>query len=228
MPGNRRFAPIRFLPAFEEFGESVFSENLWQIMERLSREGNPWRLVDRLEKASGRNVDDAIDFLARKLYVPAMLNKIGMIAEHHGITPPQRLTQDHDGRFHRIMLSQAKNTILSSFKARELLDWSDRYHHNIARYEDRLATIQLNQDWPGISGTIKCDNDHVARELTSSTALKIQGRMEDHCVGGYLSFVLEGENNLLKEVVLIFSIEKKQQDPQYRRDRLHSTILSIR
>ena len=178
-------------------------------MERLSREGNPWDLIERIEQTSGRNVDDAIDFLARKLHVPAILNKINRIAEHHGITPTRKLTQDnHNNKFHRIMLAKAKNAIRSGFKTRELLDWSDRYHRNIARYEDHLVTIDLQQDWPGISGTIKCDHGHVARELTSAKALKTQGRMENHCVGGYLPSVLEGENNPSKEATLIFSIEK--------------------
>ena len=193
---------------FRKFGESLFKINLWQTMERLSKEGNPWDLIERIEQTSGRNVDDAVDFLARKLHVPAILNKIGRIADRHGITPTQRLTQDDDNRFHQMMLAKAKIAIRSGFKARELLDWSDRYHRNITRYEDRLVTIDLEQDWPGISGTIKCDNDHIARELTSSMALRIQGRTENHCIGGYLPSVLKGENNLSREIILIFSIEK--------------------
>ena len=199
---------FRQLRIFKDFGQSVFIEGLCQTMERLSREGNPWNLVDRIEQTSGRNVDDAVDFLARKLHVPAILNKIGRIADHHGITPPRRLTQDDDNRFHQMMLEMATNAIQSSFKVRELLDWSDRYHRNIARYEDRLVTIDLEQDWPGISETIKCDHGHVARELTSAKALRTQGRVENHCVGGYLPSVLEGENNLSREIILIFSIEK--------------------
>ena len=204
------------LKHFREFGRSVFDENLRQTMERLSRDGNPWNLIERIEQTSGRNVNDAVVFLAKKLHVPAILNKVNMIADHHGIIPPRRLTQDDDNRFHRIMLEKAKDAIRSSFKTRELLDWSDRYHRNIARYEDRLVTINLEQDWPGILETIKCDHGHIARELTSSRALKTQGRMEDHCVGGYLPSVLEGENNPSKEATLIFSIEKN--------DKILSTV----
>ena len=196
------------LKVFKEFGNFVFDESLRQLMERLSGEGNPWNLVERMEQTGGRNVSDAVDFLARKLYVPALLNKIGRLADHHDITPPRRLTEDYTNKLHDIMLKVAKDSILQNFRTRELLDWSDRYHRNIARYEDRLVTIDLEQDWPGISGMLKFGNGHVARELTSSRALKIQGRAEDHCVGGYLRFVLEGENNRSKEAVLIFSIEK--------------------
>ena len=200
---------FRQLRIFKNFGKSVFDECLLcQTMERLSKDGNPWNLVDRIEQTGGMNVNDAVVFLARKLHVPAILNKIDRIADHHGITPPRRLTQDDDNRFHQMMMTMAKNAIRSGFKIKELLDWSDRYHHNIARYEDRLVTIDMEQDWPGISGTIKCGHGHVARELTSSMALKTQGRMENHCVGGYLPSVLEGENNLSKEIILIFSIEK--------------------
>ena len=198
------------LEIFKSFGHFVFDENLRQTMERLSREGNPWDIIERIEQTSGRNVDDAVDFLAMKLYIPAILNKIGRIADHHGITPPDRLTQDRSYpiKSSLIMMTMAKKAIHSSFKVRELLDWSDRYHRNIARYEDRLVTIDLEQDWPGISGTIKCNHGHVARELTSAKALRIQGRMENHCIGGYLPSVLKGENNRSKEIILIFSIEK--------------------
>ena len=199
---------FRKLEVFREFGHSVHEKNLCQFMEQVSGECNPWKLLDRMEQTSGRNVADSVDFLARKLYVPVLLNKIGRIADYHGITPSRRLTEDYKNRRHDHMLKIARNAILSSFRTRELLDWSDRYHRNIARYEDRLVTIDLEQDWPGISGILEFGNGHVARELSSSKALKTQGRTEDHCVGGYLPFVLEGEDNRSKEAILIFSIEK--------------------
>ena len=199
------------LEVFREFGDCVFDESLSQLMERLSGEGNPWKLIDRIEQANGRNVADAIDFLARKLYVPVLLNKIGRIADHHGIIPFPRLTEDYKDRRYGHMLIIAKDAILSNFKTRELLDWSDRYHRNIARYEDRLVTIRVEQDWPGISGTIRFGDDYIVRELTSSKALQTQGLAEDHCVGGYLPFIIKGESNSSKEATLIFSIEKNNE-----------------
>ena len=207
------FVPItrqqfRKLEVFREFGHSVFDENLDQFMERLSEDGNSWSIVDRMEQTSGRNAADAVDFLARKLYIPSLLNKIKMIADRQGITLIQSLTEDRENDLYDLMLTVVKDFILQNFKTRELLDWSDRYHRNIARYEDRLVTIRIDQDWSGISGTLKFGNGHVARELTSSKALKTQGLVEDHCVGGYLPTVIRGDNNPSKEVTLIFSIEK--------------------
>ena len=202
---------FRKLKVIEEFGYRVFVKTLCQTMARLSREGSSWKFIDRIEETSGRNVVDAVDFLARKLYIPVLLNKIGMIADHRGITPPRRLTEDHGDNLYEIMLAEVKKTILQGFKIRELLDWSDRYHRNIARYEDRLVAIRLEQDWVGISGTIEFGDDYIARELTSSKALKMQGRAEDHCVGGYLPLIVMGVNNPLNEAVLIFSIEKNNE-----------------
>ena len=192
---------------FEEFGESIFNEGLYAIMKRLSREGNPWKFIDRMEQTSGRNVADAVDFLIRKLYVPAILNKINMFSVNHGIKNPDVLHE----RMLTFMSTAAREALLSDFTFRKLLDWSDRYHRNIARYEDLLVTINLNQDWPAILGVIKFGNDHVVRELTSSRALKTQGLEENHCVGGYTPFILEGEYNLSNEAVLIFSIEKNNE-----------------
>ena len=193
VPKNRK--QFRQLEIFKEFGISVFSEDLPCTMKRLSENGSPWRFVKRMEQTSGRNVNDAINFLDRKLYIPAVLIKMGMMTGHHGIGADD------------LYMSETRNEIRYGFKFGNLLDWSERYHRNIARYEDRLDTVSSEQTWPGLFDTLDFGNGCVARELTSAQALRIQGKIENHCVGGYLSRVISGEN-LDRKFTLVFSIEK--------------------
>ena len=203
VPENRE--QFRKIDVLKEFGESVFKMNLSDTMNRLSEDGNPWRLVERMEQTSGLDVADSIDFLVRKLYIPALFNRIGTLAAHHGITANFNSTAglDPDTPF----FYQCFDDVCSMFAPAGLLDWSERYHRNIARYEDLLDTVSSEQTWPGLLNRIDFGNGYIARELTSAQALRIQGKMENHCVGGYLSQVISGENRK-REFRLIFSIEK--------------------
>ena len=227
-------AEFRDLKLFEEFGQCLYEESMIDILWRLSEHGNPLRLTDRIRQTSGRNVSDAVDFLARKLFVPACLNRIRILSSGPEPTRKHNRIQcedmeheetEHENMEHEDMQYEdmehedmqyednssihglARNEILSSFSATELLDFSERYHRNIMRYEDRLNIISVNYDWPGLFGTLDFGNGYTARELTSSRQLKTQGLTEDHCVGGYASRVLDG-NLYQKAVTVIFSIEK--------------------
>ena len=172
-------------------------------MKRLSESGNPWRLIDRLERTSGRNISDAIVFLGQKLLVPAIFNRIAAIAEYHGITPDFNMEFKGD----ITVTEQTFNRIRDMFNPGQLLDWSERYHRNIARYEDRLNTVSSEYVWSGLVNTLDFGNGYIARELTSAQDLKIQGKTENHCVGGYLSLVLSGETRG-RGFTLVFSVEK--------------------
>ena len=194
---------FRKLDIFEEFGDFVFGTELCDTMKQLSEHGNPWRFIDRMEQTNGRNVADAIDFLIRKLYVPAAINKIDAIAGHNGTIANFSSIFNSDTLFADHFL----NEIRAIFKPGQLLDWSERYHRNIARYEDRLDIVSSEQTWPGFFDSIDFGNGYIARELTSAQALRIQGKVENHCIGGYLSKVLSGESRD-REFTLIFSIEK--------------------
>ena len=194
---------FRKLDIIREFGRFVFSTGLCDTMRRLSEHGNPWRFIDRIEQTSGRNVVDAIDFLIRKLYIPAAINKIDAIVDHDGNIANFISISESDTSFADHFL----NEIRAIFKPGQLLDWSERYHRNIARYEDRLDTVSSEQTWPGFFDSIDFGNGCIARELTSAQALRIQGKVENHCIGGYLSKVLSGESRD-REFTLIFSIEK--------------------
>ena len=197
---------FRDFDIMEEFGENLYNKSTEWIIRHLSRNGNPWRLIDRMRKTRGRDVMDAVKFLALKLVVPAILNKIRNNMNHGGTIWQKRIpfTYMEDG---------AHKFILSNFTLGNLLELSERYHCNIARYEDCFNTVSDQQAWTGILGTLELGNGYTARELTSVLALKIQGRMENHCVGGYSSTILSANMN---EIILIFSIE--------RNNRILSTV----
>jgi len=195
---------FRNLEILREFGRSLFGENLNQTLERLSDGGSPYRQIDRMKQTSGSDISDAVEFLATKLFVPAALNKIRAEADSRG------MSWDHEKSSMRGLRKEARKSILAQFKVKELLDLSDRYHRNIARYEDRLDTISLEQKWTPMAGELALPGGYVARELTSANRLKAQGRAENHCVGGYASRVLDGAGTRRgnKDATLIFSLEK--------------------
>ena len=189
------------MEAIKEFGKNLYGKNMAWTVCHLSRDGNPWRFADRMKDTSGRDVLDAVNFLARKLFVPAILENTRQQMNHAGDIWKKRAPFD---RF----MTAACYFILSNFSPGNLLDFSKRYHRNIARYEDRLDTISSDQAWPGLVDTLDLGKGFIARELTSAQVLKIQGRQEDHCIGGYVSRILSGT---AKEAILVFSIEKNNE-----------------
>ena len=192
---TRQFQQLKVL---RNFGKNLYNEDLVTFAERLSKNGNPWKLINRMEQTNVHNVRDAMRFLVKKLLVPAMFNKGG----HAAVPPVYRHVESYS-----TLMSKKMDEIRTCFKVGELLDWSDRYHRNIMRYEDCLDTVSSEQIWPGLFDTLDFGNGMVARELNSAQALKTQGILERHCVGGYLSHVLDIKNRNGK-FTLIFSIEK--------------------
>ena len=188
------------LQVMREFGSSLYGESLTKFMWRWSETGNPLRLIDRIKQTNGPNVSDAVNFLAAKLFIPAGLNRIkDLISDQK----PDDQQFDMENIEH-----YARHDIVTLFSPRELLDLSDRYHRNIARYENLLNIISMEQDWTGMFGTINFGNGYMARELTSAREFKKQGRNQNHCVGGYVSRVFNGDLYSENELTIIFSIEK--------------------
>ena len=196
VPKNQQ--QFRQLNVIKEFGRGIWDLGLSQTMRRLSEDGNLWQLANRMDQTSADNILDSVNFLVRKLLVPIQINKISIVQE----------SEDYYKTWIYEMIPQARKQVLAYFSVRELLDLDQRYHRNIARYEDRLDIITVNRDWPGMLGTIDLGNGCIARELTSSKALKIQGRAEDHCVGGYVSRVLSSKDHYMGRATMIFSIEQ--------------------
>ena len=204
------------LEIIREFGNNLYNEKLLDITGRLSKNGNLWRFITRMKETSGNNVDDAVQFLARKLVAPAMIYKNEHKQDDRNKSGMSSYSEADYSYFNFNFTREAKIAIKDHFSFRELLDWSDRYHRNIARYEDRLEIISVDRDWQGMLGTIELDNGCIARELTSSVELKAQGRAEDHCVGGYVSRILDNRDHSEGRAMLIFSIEQN--------DRILSTV----
>ena len=198
---------FRQLGVFRQFGRIFYSNNFKTAITAMSKNGNPWRLIDQMEKIGKDNVFDAVDFLITKLVIPATLNKISKIADTRKITPSRRITE-HYGIIYKAMYDKSFSKIISDFSFRNLLDLSDRYHRNIERYEDRLDMISLDYDWPGMIGEMNMKDGCIARELTSSRQFREHGRKQNNCVGGYISRILEDFNIDKKRAELIFSIEK--------------------
>ena len=211
VPKNQQ--QFRQLNVIREFGRGIWG--IWNLglsatMRRLPEGGDLWRLADRMEQTSAGNVLDSVNFLVRKLLVPVEINKISLdkcFRSYHKINPE---TFDDIRMFDDIKI-KARDQVLTHFSARELLDLDQRYHRNIAQYEDRLDIITVKRDWPGMLDTIDLGNGCIARELTSSAALKIQGRAEDHCVGGYVSRILSSKDHSTGRATMIFSIEQDDQ-----------------
>ena len=192
---------FRQIPVLEEFGRSLFGTTLSGTMEKLSQGGSPWRFIRQMEQTSGRNVRDAVYFLIDKLHVPASLFKIRRMAEDKGM-----LWKHGNAPLNR---APFYSEIISTYGIRDLLNLSDRYHRNIHRYEDQLDMISVNHDWPSMLGILDLGNGCIARELTSVKSLKTQGRLQNHCVGGYASCVLDGDRYSDKnDAIMIFSVEK--------------------
>ena len=201
---------FRQLGLFREFGRIFYSSDFKTAITAMSRNGNPWRLIDQMEKIGKNNAFDAVDFLVTKLFVPAILNKISKIADTRKITPSRGITK-HNGIVYKALYDKSFSKIVSDFSFRNILDLSDRYHRNIERYKARLDMISLDYDWPGMIGEMNLKDGCIARELTSSRQFRDHGRKQNNCVGGYISRILEDFDIDKKKAELIFSIERNNQ-----------------
>ena len=194
---------FRMIEVFGQFSWDLYYEGIVEFMNRVSKNGDPWSISSEIEKTNGSNIRDAVEFLVKKLYFPAALNNVKRKVEKEGLIWNQE--QKNFGI--------AKNTlvkeILSSFTVKELLVWSERYHNNIIRYEDLLEVVSMECTWSGMLGQIDFGDGIIARELTSSQDLKKQGRKEKHCVGGYVSRIVDGNQYSDHDRTIIFSIENQ-------------------
>lgn len=187
----------RDLSLISEFGSLIFRENLPEVMERLSAHQNPFLLTEKLRKNHPTDILDSVNFLARKLYLPALMHRAMQFAMERD------LDLDTDPTGSRDLVQR----IVSQFKVKELLELSERYHRNIQRYEDRINKLEDGNSWRAFMGKINLSEDLTAIEITSSERMSYQGRHENHCVGGYVSKVLNAHG---RSATFIFSIEDRK------------------
>ena len=195
---------FRQIEVLRQYSTDLYNKDLTESMSRMSKDCNLWSLISDIEKTDGNNVKDAVRFLAKKLYIPVALNKIKQEAEAEGTI------WDDEQNISESKLNTFTDEILSSFSTKELLYWSERYHNNIIRYEDLLEVVSRECSWSGLLDHIDFEDGIVAHEMTSSRELKIQGRTENHCVGGYTSEIIDGKHHSPEEKVLIFSIQDQE------------------
>lgn len=188
------YQQIRFISEFA----AVLGEPLSQTIRRFGTGGSPYRFGGDLRRISAGDVRDAALYIAEKLIFPANLHALRRISEREG----ERLTGAPGGRFRKQIASDLMRTI----SIREMFDLSDRWHRNLARHEDRLVTLMVDDEWTPFIGNVSLDQI-TARELSSSRDLQNQGRHEGHCVGGYTQNVLRASPGAM---TLIFSLERDQ------------------
>lgn len=199
VPKNRN--EYRDIEVLRDFGSILYGTGLNKTLERLSVGGSPWRLTDRMKKTSGRDVRDAVDFLASKIFLPAKLCKIRDEAESRD------LEWDESEYGPSRMVQELRHKILDLMKPKEVLELSERYHRNIARYEDMLNVVSTKASWKPLIGKLELMNGYTARELTSEEELKSQGLSQNHCVGGYGGRIMR-VNSPERGQCVIFSIER--------------------
>ncbi|MFX4299929.1 hypothetical protein [Pseudosulfitobacter pseudonitzschiae] len=184
----------RDLDLLTEFGREIYRETLSQVMERLGENGDPFRFNHKLRENPPRDIRDSIGFLMEKLYIPALMHRAMQFATEKDLDLETEAFDQH-------ALAQR---ITSEFKVKELIELSERYHRNIHRYEDRISKIEVENSWPAFVGAINLSKGITASEITSSDRMSYQGRHENHCVGGYVSNVLNATG---QKATFIFSLE---------------------
>lgn len=169
------------------------------MVRRFARGGSPYRFDAELKRISPQDVNDAAGYVVDKLLLPARLHRIRALCEADGACR-------QPGGYHSLRREMIGNFV-ASLPAKDMFDLSDRWHRNLERHEDRLATLGSRLSWQPFLGETEIAGVRV-RELSSTASLKIQGRREGHCVGGYTERVIRGS---FGKSTLIFSLEKGEE-----------------
>ena len=160
-------------------------------------------LMDRAIEADGTMVLDGVRFLAEKLFLPAMLNRVrGIVQKSEKWWNDERHKDCDVNRTCDKLMAM----ILEICPLKALLELSRRYHRNIFRYAGLLETVSVERKWKPLLGAIDFGNGYIAHELVSSRTLKIQGTAQKHCAGGYVQKILESTDS--DNACLVFSIEQ--------------------
>lgn len=99
-----------------------------------------------------------------------------------------------------------RTSISEALSLKDLRELQTRWHHVRTNLDNKVLATSEPVSWAPLMGSIDLGQGVTGRELSSSTALEVQGDRERHCVGGYASVVLAGR---LGGASVIFSIEKE-------------------
>jgi hypothetical protein len=89
---------------------------------------------------------------------------------------------------------------------KNLREFQERWHHVRATLDNRTLAASEPIAWDPLVGALDLADGVVAREISDSAGLELQGRRERHCVGGYAAAILSARP---QQSTLIFSIEKE-------------------
>lgn len=193
-PSNR--SEHRQIPLISGFSE-LFRESMAQTMRRFAKGGSPYRFGEELKRVPPGDVKDAAEYLVDKLILPARLHALRRLCEADG--------RERNGLAEISDRSVRVLELMRSLSMRDLFEMSDRWHRNLERHEDRLVTLRTEVSWTPFMGGLDLGNGVRGRELCGADALRIQGKREGHCVGGYTDKLLRAGKN---RVPLIFSLER--------------------
>lgn len=99
-------------------------------------------------------------------------------------------------------------TVCDSVSLKRLGELDQRWHHQQGVLRERSERITEDFSWKPFVGMIDAGEGYRAREMSSNSDLKTQGRKEQHCVGGYTNVITSVSDD---QITLIFSIEKDEQ-----------------
>ena len=197
----RQYEQIGFLEKANSFlYDGILSDG--RILGDMPSGAEFWPFLEQAEKADMNNIRRAVDFLATRLYLPAMLNKVRDEIDSRGET--------WDYKYRSLptrMLRESEKVLTEDLKIGDLpglcnaLDGRKNYH-----CMDLLDTTFIDYDWSGMFGNITLENGCTARELTTAVDLRACDRAENFPEQGYFSSMVACCKDDV--AVLCFSIER--------------------
>ena len=170
-----------------------FKQKLQDNLHHMSKD---WEgSVQRYPEIISGNYRDMISSLYKGLAIPALL-------ENDMISETDIINRYHYGA------REFSYLLCSEYGLKQLENASRSWHRSIHNISD-LLRVEDDTYWSSLLGNFESGDKITVRELTSSHDLKVQGIMENHCVGGYTSEILCAA--ALPDFSLIFSIEKEGQ-----------------
>lgn len=168
-------------------------------------------------------VSDMFRHLQTHLVNPILKNAAYQDNIKAGMEPEEAITKaDRDVERQKFGANADQlSDMAQHWSLRKLADAQTRWHHQLTAMNDHMQDPTLptaHDQWTGVAGSLELPKGIVARELTSSRDLRIQGMKENHCVGGYTDQVIKNAPDTPN--TLIFSLEKTGED----QTRILSTV----
>ena len=177
----RQYEQIGFLNKVNSFlYDGKLSDG--RILGDMPSDAEFWPFLEQVEKADMNNIRGAVDFLATRLYLPAMLNKV------RGEIDSRSETWDYKYRsLPTRMLRESEKVLTGDLKIGDLPNLCNALDGRDYRYRDLLDTTFIDYEWNAMFGDITLENGCIARELTTTLDLMACDRAENFPEHGYFS-----------------------------------------